>query len=148
MLVPCPECGSYISDKATSCPQCGFPIINHTPNSSKGGKPARRKRQKLPNGFGRIAHIKGRNLRKPYRVLVTVGKTPEGKLIAKSLKPESYFATYNDAYKALMEYHDTPIDLTNIVTAKQLYEKWSKVHYARLANPAPYKSAWEYSSAL
>ncbi len=25
-LIKCPECGSEISDMATSCPQCGYPI--------------------------------------------------------------------------------------------------------------------------
>jgi DNA-directed RNA polymerase subunit RPC12/RpoP len=25
-LIPCPECSKQISDKAISCPQCGFPI--------------------------------------------------------------------------------------------------------------------------
>lgn len=25
-LIKCPECGKEISDKAASCPNCGFPI--------------------------------------------------------------------------------------------------------------------------
>ncbi len=29
-LIKCPECGSEISDKATTCPQCGCPISNKT----------------------------------------------------------------------------------------------------------------------
>lgn len=34
-LIKCPECGKEISDKAASCPKCGFPIQNvpqNTPN--------------------------------------------------------------------------------------------------------------------
>lgn len=27
-LIKCPECGSQVSDKAGSCPSCGFPIAN------------------------------------------------------------------------------------------------------------------------
>lgn len=26
MLIPCPECGKQISDKAVSCPGCGYPV--------------------------------------------------------------------------------------------------------------------------
>lgn len=27
-LIPCPECGSEVSDKAPSCPKCGFPLAS------------------------------------------------------------------------------------------------------------------------
>ena len=26
MLITCPECGKQISDRASACPQCGFPL--------------------------------------------------------------------------------------------------------------------------
>ena len=26
MLIPCPECALNVSDKAISCPHCGFPL--------------------------------------------------------------------------------------------------------------------------
>lgn len=29
MLVRCPECNRDVSDRAASCPQCGFPIAEH-----------------------------------------------------------------------------------------------------------------------
>lgn len=40
-LIHCPECSKKISDKATSCPSCGFPIAmasveNSTTNSKSG----------------------------------------------------------------------------------------------------------------
>ena len=35
----------------------------------------KRKRMRLPNGFGQISKITGQRLRKPYRAMVTVGKT-------------------------------------------------------------------------
>ena len=28
-LIKCPECGNEVSDKALSCPKCGFPIYNY-----------------------------------------------------------------------------------------------------------------------
>lgn len=40
----------------------------------------------------------GRNLRNPFRVMVTVRKTHTGRPICKPLKHEPYFPTYNDAY--------------------------------------------------
>lgn len=33
-LINCPECGSCISDYATSCPHCGFPVSNTVINSN------------------------------------------------------------------------------------------------------------------
>lgn len=34
-LINCPECGKEISDKATTCPNCGCPINNVTDNQEK-----------------------------------------------------------------------------------------------------------------
>ena len=79
---------------------------------------------RLPNGFGQISKIKNKKLRKPYRAMVTVGKTSEGKPIVKMLKPVSYFKTYNDAYTALLEYNRNPYDLTDSKTLEQLYDEW------------------------
>lgn len=87
MIIKCIECGLQVSDKAILCPHCGFPM---QPNAV--GKYTRKKkgRPKLPNGFGQISEIKNRNLRNRFRVMVTVGKTSEGKPISKLLKPNAY----------------------------------------------------------
>ena len=101
MLTKCPECELQVSDKAISCPHCGYPL-----NANVIQKNSRRnitKRRRLPNGFGQISEIKGRNLRKPFRAMVTIGKTSTGKPIPKLLKPQAYFASYNEAYEALVE---------------------------------------------
>lgn len=34
-IIKCPECGKEISDKATSCPSCGFPLIKGQPEKEK-----------------------------------------------------------------------------------------------------------------
>ena len=34
-IIKCPECGKEISDKATSCPNCGFPLIKAQPEKEK-----------------------------------------------------------------------------------------------------------------
>ena len=100
MLIKCPECELQVSDKAFSCPHCGYPISSRLYKSYKVTK-----HRRLPNGFGQITEIKNRNLRKPFRAMVTTGyNTKTGKPICKLLKPESYFATYNEAYTALVEY--------------------------------------------
>ena len=49
MLIQCPECDLQVSDKANTCPHCGYPLKpDAKPKSSR--KP--NKRRRLPNGFG------------------------------------------------------------------------------------------------
>ena len=122
MLTVCPECALQVSDKALTCPHCGYPLKSATKYKST----RQRKHRRLPNGFGQISEIKGRNLRKPFRAMVTIGKTKEGKPICKPLKPDSYFETYNDAYRALLEYNKNPYDITSECTFKDVYEAWLK----------------------
>lgn len=121
MLITCPECELQVSDKALSCPHCGYPL-----NEKKRQKSSSRKHRRLPNGFGQISEIKGRNLRKPFRAMVTIGKTKEGRPISKPLKPESYFKTYNEAYQALLEFNKNPYDISSNCTFKDVYEAWLK----------------------
>lgn len=85
-----------------------------------------RKHMKLPNGFGQITKIRG-NLRKPYRVMTTVGISAEGRPICKILKPQGYFETYNEAYYALMEHHKNPYDVSQDTTFAELFEEWIKL---------------------
>ena len=68
-LLQCPECNHNVSDKAFTCPNCGYPM--NTPTSTKprvrNGKPT-----KLPNGFGTIYKMSGRRAN-PYRAVKTNG---------------------------------------------------------------------------
>ena len=142
MLIKCPECELQISDKATSCPHCGYPMVKESKS---------KKRKRLPNGFGQISYMKGHNLRNKYRAMVTVGKTDTGRPIVKSLKPQTYFPTYNDAYYALLEYHKNPYDLNEVlISIKELYDKWSE-EYFRNINPSTIRTiqaAWNYCGDL
>ncbi len=149
MLIKCPECDLQVSDKALACPHCGYPM---KANSDKK-KPRKKnnKRKRLPNGFGQISEIKNRNLRKPFRAMITVGKTEKGRPICKPLKPESYFPTYNDAYSALVEYNKNPYDLEPSITVKELYERWSKAYFKTLKSNSSIRtitSAWSYCSSI
>lgn len=148
MLIKCPECELQVSDKATFCPHCGYPI---QPNIKLRKPRKSNKRRRLPNGFGQISEIKNRNLRNPFRAMVTVGKTSTGRPICKPLKPESYFPTYNDAYVALVEYNKNPYDLEPAITVKQLYEKWSEEYFKTLKSDSSTRtitSAWAYCSSV
>lgn len=144
MLIKCPECELQVSDKAISCPHCGYPM------KISAKKRQTKRRRRLPNGFGQISEIKGRNLRKPFRAMVTVGKDEHGKPIVKPLKPQTYFKTYNDAYAALVEYNRNPYDLSPAITVKELYEKWSKQHFKTLSDSGVnnFTSAWRYCTPV
>lgn len=145
MLTQCPECELPVSDKANACPHCGYPLKP----SEKQKRPRKsNKRRRLPNGFGQISEIKNRNLRNPFRAMVTVGKTPDGKPICKPLKPESYFATYNDAYAALVEYNKNPYDLEPSITMQELYDKWLPEYEKTVKSTKSATSAWAYCSGV
>lgn len=126
MLITCKECNLPVSDKALACPHCGYPLKTDVKPRVRTHK---KSHNRLPNGFGQITEIKGKNLRKPFRAMITVGKSETGRPICKLLKPESYFATYNEAYAALVKYNQNPYDLDKDLTMKGLYDVWSKSHF-------------------
>lgn len=149
MLIKCPECKLQVSDKAITCPHCGLPLQANVIPIKRTRKSNRRKR--LPNGFGQISEIKNRNLRNPFRAMVTVGKTDKGRPICKPLKPESYFPTYNDAYTALVEYNKNPYDLEPSMTVQELYNKWTDEYFKTLKSSASTRtitSSWAYCSTI
>lgn len=148
MLIVCPECELQVSDKASVCPHCGYPMKE---NAKSPIYRRSNKRRRLPNSFGQISEIKNRHLRKPFRAMVTVGKTETGRPICKPLKPDSYFETYNDAYAALVAYNKNPYSLEPAITVKELYEKWSKEHFKTLKGEYSAQAielAWRYCSSL
>ena len=146
-LMKCPECGLQVSDKALTCPHCGYPLGNAVKRKKVRGTVSKRKR--LPNGFGSITEIKGKNLRNTFFVRVCVGKTELNKPILKSLKPQAYFRTYNEAYEALVEYNKNPYDLDKDITIEQLYELWTDEYFEQITPSATRSitSAWAYCSA-
>lgn len=110
-----------------------------------------RKRMKLPNGFGSITEISNKRLRNRFRVMVTVGKTPEGRPIQKTLKPKGYFKTYNEAYIALVEYNKDPYKLEDSITVKELYERWSEEYFNKLRSVTSIRTvtaAWKYCGSI
>ena len=146
-LINCPECQLQVSDKALSCPHCGYPLVKV---EGKQRRYSSSKRKRLPNGFGRITEIKNQNLRKPFRAMVTVGRNEFGRPIGKALKPEAYFETYEKAYAALLEYHQNPYDLDDDLTLDELYEKGSNSYFNGITNNSirTITSAWSYCSSI
>ena len=138
MLVKCPECELQVSDKAVTCPHCGYPL------KSNARQRISTKRKKLPNGFGQISFIKG-NLRKPYRAMISVAKTPLGRPVCKVL---SYHATYNEAYEALLEYHKDPNKAESNISMEELYERWLRDFKGAPNYLTSLKSAWPYCSVI
>lgn len=148
MLLKCPECELQISDKASSCPHRGYPLSPNMPERKRKNK---KSHLRLPNGFGQITELKNPNLRNPYRVMVTIGKTELGKPICKILKPQGYFKTYNEAYQALVEYNKSPYDISSNILMCDLYEKWSAEYFKTLKNESSMrtiKAAWNHCSEL
>lgn len=92
----------------------------------------KRPHMKLPNGFGQITKLKG-NLRKPYRVMITVGHTDTGRPISKLLKPDAYFQTYNEAYTALIKQNISPYEVNKNATLKEVYDEWYADHCKKIS---------------
>lgn len=83
---------------------------------------------RLGNGTGSVHKMSG-NRRKPWRVRVTVGWEFDENLMKNRqiLKDIGYYATRNEALKALMDYNDNPFDLDALtVTFQQCYDEASK----------------------
>lgn len=103
------------------------------------------KRMRLPNGFGQITRITGKRLRSPYRAMVTVGKDENtGKYKRKIL---GYYKSYNDAYSALLIYHNDP-SIVSDMTFIELYDKWSKYHFPKMKKTGVHRSSFEKCSRL
>ena len=149
-LLKCPECTHEVSDKAFSCPHCGYPM--NTPSSTKprvrNGKPT-----KLPNGFGTVYKMSGKRS-KPFRAMKTdkwVLDTNTGK--SKQLRfTIGYYATREEAMIALANYNENPYDIkTDSITFSEVYEKWSEQYFPTLSNPSSIrtvKAAYAYCNGL
>lgn len=123
-LINCPECSHSVSDKAFTCPNCGYPIQN-TQKAPRAPSARKVRYKKLPNGFGSIKKLSG-NRRKPFAAFPPcVGFSETGSPILP--KAIGYFETYNGAYEALSEYHKSPFDTQNVrITFKEVFEIYQK----------------------
>lgn len=149
-LLKCPECRHDVSDKAQSCPNCGYPM--NMPSSTKprirNGKPT-----KLPNGYGTIYKMSGRRS-KPYRAMKT-DKWIIDPVTGKSKQIRStigYYQSREDAMIALANYNENPYDIkADSITFSEVYEKWSENYFPTLTNPSSVRTvtaAYAYCNDL
>lgn len=149
-LLKCPECTHDVSDKAMTCPHCGYPM--NTPSSTKprirNGKPT-----KLPNGYGTIYKMPGKRS-KPFRAVktdkwvldATTGKSKQIRITV------GYYATREEAMIALADFNENPYDIkADSITFSEVYEKWSENYFPTLSNPSSIrtvKAAYAYCNGL
>lgn len=118
-LMKCPECNGMVSDKAFSCPHCGY-VVNPQPKANRGANGRRTKYHRLPNGFGQIKYL-GKNRRRPYGAyLPTYDYHDNGS--AKTTKALGYFETYQQAFDCLTEYNKNPFDPN--ITFEEVYKRF------------------------
>lgn len=149
-LIKCPECKHDISDKAISCPHCGYPM--NSPTSTKprirNGKPT-----KLPNGYGTIYKLPGKRS-KPFRAVKTdkwildpiTGKCKQIRFTI------GYYPSREEAMIALANYNENPYDIkADSITFSEVYEKWSEGYFPTLSSPSSIrtiKAAYSYCNGL
>lgn len=149
-LLKCPECTHDVSDKALTCPNCGYPM--NMPSSTKprirNGKPT-----KLPNGYGTIYKMSGKRS-KPYRAMKT-DKWIIDPVTGKSKQIRStigYYQNREDAMIALANYNENPYDIkADSITFSEVYEKWSENYFPTLSNPSSIRTvtaAYAYCNGL
>ena len=150
-LIQCPECGGQVSDRAFSCPHCGFPI-NQSSHNVSVGRPVSRKKSsgnmRLPNGFGTVQYLKGRR-RKPFvakvkPLLITNDQTRKTHYKYQYL---GSFETRQEAVTAILKYNENPRALRKSKTLQQLYDEWLPKYSEGLSSQSSLRtvtSAWAY----
>lgn len=149
-LLKCPECTHDVSDKAASCPNCGYPMNMQTSTKPRirNGKPT-----KLPNGFGTVYKMSGKRS-KPFRAVKTdkwVQDADTGK--AKQIRfTIGYYHTREEAMIALADYNENPYDIkADCITFSEVYEKWNENYFPTLTNPSSIRTitaAYAYCNGL
>lgn len=100
---------------------------------------------KKPNGFGTVYKMAGRR-RRPYRAVVSVGYTPDGKRIRQTL---GYYETKKEALSALGVYNAAPYELERL-RFDDIYKMWSEEKYKEISASlaASYRVGFEHAHTL
>lgn len=105
---------------------------------------------KLPNSYGSVYKLSGKR-RNPWAARKTVGwkQLPEKKKSYPIYQFIGYYATRAEALQALAAFNEDPYDLhLDIITFKEVYEKWSEIHYKTIKNSNGYKAAFMTCSSI
>ena len=117
-LIKCPECDGTVSDKAISCPHCGYPLnAVQAPRRKKRASAIKRRR----NGSGSVVKLSG-NRSHPFEVRVNCRLDERGYPKYDVL---SRFEDKIEAESALAEYNKNPYDIeTDKLTFAEVYKKF------------------------
>ncbi len=155
-LLTCPECTHTVSDKAFSCPGCGYPFRSFQNITNSGffvSTPSqqtlvkKRTRKKLPNGYGCIKKLSGKRSR-PYAAYPPAEKNPTN---APSVKTPAigYYIDWYSAFNALSEYHRNPYDIkTRTLSFAQVYELFFKEKFMNAHKELSLSSRYAYETAF
>ena len=107
---------------------------------------------KMANGMGSVYKLSGKR-RRPWIARKTKGWQTD--ITTQKVKQEyitiGYYATRQEALSALINYNENPYDIdTHNITFSEVYEKWSKVHFAQIVPSAcrTWVSAYNHSAPL
>lgn len=165
-LLLCPECSHTVSDKALSCPGCGFPISItltseaslptpvlskqdfsslHPPIVKEPKKPPRRK---LPNGYGSIKKLSG-NRTRPYAAYPPTGKYLSSGENSPKLSAIGYYKDWYTAFDALSRYHQSPYDVqSRALSFADVYELFYKDKFGNMGKTLSVSSKYAYDTAF
>ncbi len=105
---------------------------------------------KLPKGFGNVSKLPGAR-RRPWRARKTTGwKTNESGKAVQQYITIGYFATRQEALKALAAYNENPYSLSADITFAEVYERWSsrKFENVSASNISGYRAAYKLCAPL
>lgn len=90
------------------------------------------------NGTGSIYKMKHKNLRKPYRVVISLEQDERGRVKRKTV---GTFRTAREAQEFLKNYKGNPTELTNrVITVKQCWDWMEDTKNRKGVNMTPYNS--------
>ena len=136
-LTTCPECSGKVSDKAYSCPHCGFPLRSGASAPRKAKSPGKRRR----NGTGTIVKLSGAR-RKPFQVRVNTRIDEWGYPRYDVL---GNFPDRVSADIALAEYNREPYSVGNRKkTFLQVFQDWYKWKYKTAVDAPGKKTSSQY----
>ena len=136
-LTTCPECSGKVSDKAYSCPHCGFPLRDGISVARRVKSPGKRRR----NGTGTIVKLSGKR-RKPFQVRVNTRIDEWGYPRYDVL---GNFPDRVSADIALADYNKDPFDIANRKkTFEEVFKNWYKWKYKMTVDAPDKKTSSQY----
>lgn len=136
-LITCPECSGTVSDKAYTCPHCGYPLQGKVFVPPVVKRTAKRR----PNGSGTIVYRKG-SYRNPYQVRVNT------RIDARGYPKFDVLGNYPDRVTAsieLAEFNKNPFDPANRKkTFAQVFDAWYQWKYKQPVDSSEKKNSSQY----